>query len=533
MFSEEDWRAVVGIALSYLSRKWTLLPNAVRDHELSESAANLLVEEFPSAHALVRVLVSWLRNQPERDASILEFVLAFDLGLAPFNDTDLLAHFDAHGVDGIQMWRGKRGLLFSIDPGSDRKPTSQSNDVFTPPLASRLHWLRFVATHGGLPPVKVEDLAGDVAMHLHNMFEYGTLAKPLRVGLFSLRGQFMPSIEYTRAHSDWYGFHVGGISTGGYEEAIRQMVRAASDRDRGAHILILPEFMVTEEGRNVIKEALVEVARDENLQPPLLTIAGSRHMSFINEARGKERDVGNACEVHGCEHDPEHRPLWEQWKRERYGTQWPAKTAREQIKGFPLVDADSVNLREDIEPNGPTKIIRTAVGTIAIAICSDLMPGSASAPGTYLADAPVDWLVVPAFSDRTKPFTDRAYLLSRNWTATFFVNAWAAVEMAEQRKKKLQEKQSQEKPDEEKPKEEPLPPAQASADPNERVVASFVATPWSGYPVEFWKDERGIFQSSRPESRAFWMAIEVPGLADGLIVDLTRLLGALDADLTN
>lgn len=511
MFSEEDWRDVVGMAVGYLSSKWPLLPNALKDHGLSESAANLLVEDFTSAAAMVHALVSWLRAQPASDESILDFVLAFDQALARMSDSDLLADFDAHVAHGVQMWRGKRGMLFSIDPESTRKTTSQPNETYTPTLSSRLSYLRFLATKDGLPPVKVEVLAADIAIHFLRLFDDGTLSKPLRVGLFSLRGQFMPSIHYTHSVQDWHGFRVGDIKAGGYEAAVRDVVRAASDPERGAHILILPEFMITAAGRDIVKNALVEAASDRRLRPPLLTIAGSCHMAF-----GK--DFGNSCQVYSFDDDPRREPLWEQWKRERYGTQWLTSTARERIEGFPPVEDEQVNLREDIEANGPTKIIRTPVGTIAIAICSDLMPENPGAPGSYLAGVPVDCLVVPAFSDRTEPFKQRAYWLTRNLTATFFVNAWPAVEMAERRKKPPQ------------PNDEQLPPAQGQPDPNERVLASFVTTPWSGYPIEFWKDPQGRYVSTH---QAFWLAIHVGDIADGLIVEVSRLLGSLDADLTN
>jgi hypothetical protein len=515
MCAETDWRNVVGYALAYLHRKWPGLDNRIRDHELSRSAAELLLADFETLPEFVKTLADWMRNQPEDDETIFDVLLAFDQALGRLGESNLVANLDGATVDGVQMWRGRRGILTALAPDEDASPASQQNEEFSATLSSRLTWLRFVPTVDGVELARLaKDLDADAAIRFAARFEHGSLIEPLRVGLFSLRGNFMPAVCYTETKLDWYGFRVGEIAADDYEATVREIVLAASDPDRGAHILVFPEFMLAERGRRALRAALTEAARTPPLQPPILTFAGSCHQRF-----GVEMDkTGNTCEVY-C--DGAGPAVWEQWKRERYGNRWAMSTARTLITGLPAdIEGKAVSVREDIEPNGPTKIIRTPLGTMAIAICSDLMPQTPASPASYLAGLPVDWLIVPAFSDRTEPFSERAYEFSRNLTATFFVNAWPAVEMAESEKKARLEEND----------EDPLPPAQRKPDPHERVLAAFLSTPWTGRPIEFWKDKTGQYRSDDP---SFWVGIGQNGNVDGLIVDLSRLLGLLDEHLTN
>jgi predicted amidohydrolase len=494
------------------------MPNSTRDHELSESAANLLVKDFDTPHALASELLKWLRDEPRTAESLLDFVLAFDQGLERIADSNTIDVIDSvtkiDDSQTIQMWRARRGLLATFDREATIEARVRTNASFTPSLDARLTTIRFVNVLNEMPPAIVETLHSDVAARFHDLFEDGILVKPLRVGMFSLRGDFAPPIEYTGAVQDWHGFQLGEIDAGNaiaYEDAIRSIVRAASDPDRGAHILVLPEFMVTPAGRAILKHALIEASKTAPLVPPILTIGGTCHMPIPGTT-----DIGNSCDVFSSRGEV----LWTQWKRVRFATEWRAKAAQDKIHGFPM-DIDpgtDVKLKENIELHGPTKIVRAPFGCIAVAICSDLITHDEGAPGVYLADLPVDCLAVPAFSFRTKPFVDRAYELGRSLKVVFFVNAWPAVELGTNRRMASVSTT---------PKH---PPAQASADVNERVLASFVSTPWTGYPIEFWQDQNDEYALTT--NSAFWLG--VAETADGLIVDLRDLiLGSLDAHLTH
>ena len=505
--AETDWRQALAYAIGYLSRIWwTRLPIALRDHQLSESAANRLVKDFHDPRELAKDLLVWLQDRPLQNESLLDFVLAFDQGLERMEDSDTTDLIDFRTSIGeaqtIQMWRARRGLLRTLDPTASPEMKLKLNQDFTPGLDERLMNIRFLNQVHDMPPAAVRTLQSDVAARLHDLFYEGRLTQPLRIGMFSLRGDFAPPIEYRGAEQDWHRFHLGEFvpdQQQAYAQAIRAVVRAASDPARGTHILVLPEFMITPKGRTILKDALLEVSRIEPLIPPILTIAGTCH-AVIPETS----DVGNACEIY----DSRGEVLWTQWKRVPFTTEWSAQTAKDRIRDFPpdLDPTSRVKLREAIEWHGPTVIIRTPIGSMGVAICSDMVTNSEGSPGVYVAELPIDCLIVPAFSDRTQPFVDRALLLSRSMRVVFFVNAWPAVEFGSGKTKIAAPTEIH-------------PPAQAPADP-ERILASFLSTPWTGRPIEFWRDENNRYEVN--SDLRFWLAFDE--VADGLIVDLRKLI---------
>lgn len=506
LLGERDWPTCVAYAIAYLAETWwSKQPNTLRDHGLSESAADLLVTEYyESPDHLAHEVLRWLGQQSPTVKSILDFILAIDEGLERFakgNGLDLYERAIEFGSTKLQVWYSRRGFLSTFQPQSTKPATVQTNETFSSTLESRLNLIRFLRVKSDQPPAAVQLLDNDAALRFAGLCERGVLVKPLRVGLFSVRGDFAPVLEHVRVDGGKYFFKVGDFPSGQpYDELIAAIVSAASHRDRGAHILILPEFMITARGREVLKRELIRASRDERLVPPVLTIAGSRH-----EAIPENGLLGNSCQVYSSSGEL----LWEQWKHERYGSHWSASDAQKTIHGFPddMPPDAEVHVNEDIEWYGPRRIVRTPLGTMSIAICSDMMPDRPEAPAAYLAALPVDFLAVPAFTDRTSPFEIRAHELSKSLKVTLFVNAWPAVEIGIRKLAK-----------------NPLapataPPAQGSRAADEKQLASFLSTPWSGYPVQFWKD------TNVPEDSAssFWMAMSSPAV-DGLVVDLERLI---------
>lgn len=516
MLSQKRLSARLALAIAHLDQRWKKLSFNIRfrgsfDPELTrkrgtlrEALQNENLDTPPlRIDKINRRSEAWLRNTGNANLlDLLAYVVEVDLALQPDLAVPgrLRSLRSKHKLPpelGEEIWlvEGPPSLSVELREAlQDRRREARKRgltplELYAPRLANWLTCIRY-----SRDPIEWEDRSHLLQARFDEV--WGEHArKPqepeIRIGLFSLRGSFSTAFEYTRPLAEHrHGFRALDVEPANeYLERLDRVVEEASHPERGVHILLLPELIIDQTGRERLADQLAAMASRDDRKPPLLTVAGSFHIQ-----RG--RDWNNVCSVL----DQTGRVLWEQPKRIPFPYQGSASWMRGCPEGL---DPDE-SFHEDIEPGQCTVLAPTPLGWLAVSICSDLVPSSTGGVSS-MAMLPADWILIPSMSTRTENFLEAARDLARAGKIVCFANV---------------------DPRSKRGGAEKRPPEFLDLDKNlwRSDLAAFVQTPVT-HAFGLWFDG----PDAPATTGSARIAISECGTWEGLVVDL---LGVVDAYLT-
>lgn len=519
MLEQRRLSARLALAIGHLDRKWNDLPFHVRLRNSYDSSLTqrrvalrqvLQPEDLESTPLRVdkinRRSEDWLRNIKDADLlALLAYVIEVDLALTPDSAVPgrlrvLRSRHDLPAELGEVIWivEGPPSLSAELrETLNERRLEAKRRgltplELYAPRLADWLTCIRY--SH---EPIECVDPPPHVQARFDQVWGEAareTSSLEIRLGLFSLRGEFAASFQYTRCLAEQkHGFRaLSVIPPQGYLERLDRVIEEASHPEKGVHILLLPELMIDQTGRERLTERLAAMASDPDWKPPLLTVAGSFHFQ-----RDGESTWTNVCTVL----DHTGRTLWAQQKRIPFPYRGPAGSW---LQDCPAGLGLEESYHEDIEPGQSTVLARSPLGWLAVAICSDLVPASTGGV-TSAAKLPADWILIPSMSTTTEQFLEVSRDLARAGKIVCFTNVDPRT-MGGGLERRPPDFLDQKlwRPD----------------------LAAFVQTPVS-HAFGLWFDRPDA--PSGPDSGSARVAIPDRGTWEGLIVDL---LSVVDAYLT-
>ena len=496
------FRARLGTALGYLARRW---PDLDHDFCRTGGSADAIEAMFAPKRLPATVgdiddmTLRWLRRQrPPSDDLILAYLLIVDSLIAPFGRSRAVEALEGAfttGVEPVHIWIAPRGILHDIAAAENKAPLGKPNTNYIRPLDDHFSWLRHARVMAGRR-FRVESVDDETQQALEKLAKLAQ-TQSLRVGLYSLRGGFEPRFAYSRTSTggggQWHLFLAHEIEPeGDYVARIRSAVHEASDPEKPMHILVFPEFLMTEPGVKALRDALAATAREKR-DRPLLIFAGSAHV------QRKDGKWVNSCTV--FDQSGREIPGWRQWKQVPFGDEESDALLRAKVNGLPAGATGTVRLIEDIERDGEYLIGRTPLGSFGIAICADVVINSDESPLLTWTAAPVDWVVIPAYTPATRRFYEAASVLIRSLKVVLFANAYAAIPQP------LRAGVAG--------KEIPSPLSGGSGP----VLGSFISTPWTD-TIGVWFSDPG---DARATKKPYW-AVPKDDPVDGLGIDLASFL---------
>jgi hypothetical protein len=193
-------------------------------------------------------------------------------------------------------------------------------------------------------------------------------------------------------------------------------------REKGVHLVVLPELSVDPASRGWLGETLSRSR--SNL--PMGVVAGSFH--FDKQGSSRPYNESRFLDGSGC-------MLLEHLKRGRFRMTRkqledamkqglfhdPERLGRELAKGPSPIPAE---IEEHIEPGGKIHLLEAAVGQMAVLICADAIDKkNRRGLRDAVEELRPDFVLLPSMSLKTDRFDEFMTTMEDLGTATFFVNA--------------------------------------------------------------------------------------------------------------